>query len=81
MSGSTALVRRSLFGEAFESLARTLLVRHEWPLDSLPPPEEDTVGFAFANALPARAVLLDVSHLRFFWRVGPRIETPPQRGA
>ena len=72
MSGSTALVRRSLFGEALESLARVLLVRHEWPLaDSLPPPEEDTVGFAFANALPARAVLLDVSHLRFFWRVLP----------
>ena len=68
MSRSIALVRRSLLGELWESAARVLLVRHEWTLAAVPQEvEDDTVGFAFAHALPTRAVLLDVSHVRFVW--------------
>jgi hypothetical protein len=68
MADGITLVRRSLFAEALHTLSRALLVRHEWPLaDALPRSEDDTVGFVFAQALPARAVLLDVAHVRFVW--------------
>ena len=68
MSGSTALVRRSVFAEAWRSAAQYLLVSHAWTNPEAPPDvDDDTVGFAFAHALPARAVLLDVEHARFIW--------------
>jgi hypothetical protein len=65
---STTLVKRGLFEELWSSLTAALFVRHEWPIATGDSGDSaDTVGYAFSDAVPSRAVLLDVSGLLWFW--------------
>ena len=65
---TTTLVRRGLLQEAWSSVTSVLFVSHEWPLVAADDRDAaDTVGYAFADAFPQRAVLLDLGDLRWFW--------------
>jgi hypothetical protein len=75
MSGSASLVRRHVLAEARDVLGRLLLVRHEWQLIGGRQEVEDAVGFAFVDALPARAALLDVHGLAWLWHVQLRVRS------
>jgi len=67
-AGSASVVRRHLLAEAREVLARLLLVRHDWQASpGRTATVDEAVGFAFADALPARAALLDVQGLGWLW--------------
>ena len=72
MSESTAAVlRRSVVTEAAQALRRLSRVRFDWSAaDALGREQaaaEDPVGFVFADALPSRALLLEVNHVGFLW--------------
>ena len=76
MSESTATVlRRSVVAEATQALRRLARVRLDWSAADAFAREqaaaEEPVGFVFADALPPRALLLDVSHVGFLRRLTP----------
>jgi len=76
MSDSTAVVRRSVAEEVWQALRRLARLRLDWSgaqaVAQAQAAEEDPVGFVFAGALPARALLLEVNHVGFLW-CGPHI--------
>ena len=90
MSESTAAVlRRSVVTEAAQALRRLSRVRLDWSAaDALGREQaaaEDPVGFVFADALPPRALLLEVNHVGFLWcaiaRRAARSKRTPRRAA
>ena len=72
MSESTAAVlRRGVVTEVLQALRRLSHVRLDWSAADAVAREqaaaEDPVGFVFADALPPRALLLEVNHVGFLW--------------
>ena len=88
MSDSTASVlRRSVAAEVGQALRRLARVRLDWSgADAVARAQaaaEDPVGFVFADALPPRALLLEVNHVGFLWcapRAAPREPECAARG-
>ena len=80
MSESTAAVlRRGVVTEVVQALRRLARVRLDWSAADAVAREqaaaEDPVGFVFADALPPRALLLEVNHVGFLW-CAPALHAP-----